>query len=265
MISLHELQRDFLCFALGDDGAAGREWIVENGLSAERRLGVYRNNAQIGFAKAMQATFPVLVRLSGEDWFNQTALCYQRTHPSRSGDLNTIGSKFTEFLAETLRGGDYEYFIDVARLEWAYGEALNKREAGPANFVGLDVLTDEDYRYLRLLVNPTVHLVASEFPLFNIWNSNRDGSESPAVIHLNQGASQILLIRRREHVEVRELSPQTFALLRAFAEGATVHEGVDSVIDTLGQFDLTDALGRLIGLGALIGFRLAFDGEPRVI
>jgi len=265
MISLRELQRDFLCFALGDAGAASREWIVENGLSVERRLGVYRNNAQIGFAKAMQATYPVLVRLGGEDWFNQMAGSYQRVHPSRSGDLNTVGSKLTEFLVGTLGGGDYEYFIDVAKLEWAYSEALNKREAGPANFAGLDALTDEDYRYLRLLVNPTVHLVESKFPLLNIWNSNRNGSESPAVIHLNQGASQILLIRRGEHVEVRELPPQMFALLHALAEGATVREGVDSVIDTMGQFDLADALGLLIGLGALIGFRLAGDGEPRVI
>src|SRR5277367_1913820 len=98
MNSLRELQREILGFALGERATVPSEWIVADGLSAVRRLAVYRNNAQIGFARAMQATFPVLVRLSGEDWFNQMALCYQRAHPSRSGDLNEVGSAFAAFL-----------------------------------------------------------------------------------------------------------------------------------------------------------------------
>lgn len=260
MISLRNLQREIVSFALGETATAPSDWIAADGLSAARRLGVYRNNAQISFAKALQATFPVLVRLSGEDWFDQTALCYQRLHPSRSGDLNTVGSAFADFLADTLHAGEYAYFADVARLEWAYLETLNKREAGPANFEGLDSVTDDDYGFLRFVVNPTACLIESQYPLFAIWQSNREDSEYPAVIHLNQGGSRILLIRRRDHINVQELAPHAFALLRAFESGASVRDGVDSVLEAIGYFDLADALGRLIGLGALLGLESTAAG-----
>jgi hypothetical protein len=265
MISLRNLQRNILSFALGESDAALSEWIVANRLSAERRLNVYRNNAQIGFANALQATFPVLVRLSGEDWFNQTALCYQRLHPSRSGDLNAIGSAFTAFLAETLRATEYEYFADVAGLEWVYCDTLNKRAAGPANFEGFDTLSDEDYECLCFLINPTASLIESPYPLFTIWTSNRPHVECPPIVRLNQGRSHILLIRGADGIDVQELTPHVFALLRAFAGGATVRSGFDSVFEMMGKFDLADALGQLIGRGALIGLRSTAASSSHVI
>jgi Putative DNA-binding domain len=265
MNSLRDLQREILSFALGESAAVPSGWVVADGLSAARRLGVYRNNAQIGFAHAMQATFPVLVRLSGEDWFNQTALCYQRAHPSCSGDLSEVGSVFAAFLTATLRGGDYEYFADVARLEWAYSEMLNKRAAGPVNFEGLDGFSDEDYGVLCFLINPTMCLIESPYPLFAIWTANQCGVELPPIVNLNEGGSLILLIRRADRIEVQELAPHVFALLRAFAAGATVRAGVDSVLEIMGEFDLADALGQLIGLGALIGLKSTAEGGPRGI
>lgn len=260
MISLRNLQRDILSFAIGQSDTVPSEWILAGQLSAERRLSVYRNNAQIGFANAMQATFPVLVRLGGEDWFNQTALYYQRLHPSRSGDLSNVGSAFAAFLADTLRGSEYEYFADVARLEWAYSGTFNKREPAPANFAGLDTVADEDYDVLRFVVNPTACLIESPYPLFAIWTSNRRAVVSPPLIHLNQGGSHILLVRRADHVDVEELAPHTFALLRAFAGGATVRGGADSVLESMGDFDLADALGRLIGFDALLGLESSAEG-----
>jgi len=146
MISLLNLQREMLGFALGEGATAPNEWIVENSLSAARRLGVYRNNAHIGFAKALQAIFPVLVRLGGEDWFNQTALYYQRVHPSRSGDLGEVGSALSSFLAATLHGGDHEYFADVARLELS---ALPDQSHGRSDRVSVSIVRDLDEQSMR--------------------------------------------------------------------------------------------------------------------
>jgi len=54
-------------------------------------------------------------------------------------------------------------------------QALSQHEAGPAEFEALDGLADENWRYLHFLVNPTAELIGSEFPLFEIWKSNRVG------------------------------------------------------------------------------------------
>jgi len=264
VISLRDLQRDMLSFALGDRATAPGEWIVEGRLCADRRLGVYRNNAQIVFANAMQAAYPVLVRLSGEDWFNQTALFYQRMHASRSGDLNEVGREFADFLADTLQGGEHEYFVDVARLEWAYGRTLNQRAVGSPDFEGLDTITEDEYESLCFRINPTASLLESSYPTFAIWSSNQPEVGCPPLIRLNQGGSRILVIRRVGRVDVQELGPHAFALLRAFADGASLGAGFRSVIEGVGEFDLANVLGQLIGVNALIGLRRSAAGVSRV-
>src|SRR5207249_149984 len=98
--------------------------IIENGISAEHRFNIYRNNAREGFLSALEATFPVLVALGGRDWFRQRGKAYRDAHSSRSGDLYHVGEHLPTFLATELAGTPHEYFVDVARLEWAYQEVL---------------------------------------------------------------------------------------------------------------------------------------------
>jgi len=260
MISLRDLQRDFLRCALGDTQCAERPWIVANGLSISRRLQIYRNNAEVGFEKAMQATFPSLVRLGGTDWFNQTARAYHRVHPSRSGDLNDVGGEFAVFLSRELKGSDFAYFADVAELEWIYQECLDECATLPGSLEGLTLHLQEDLSQLRFQVAPSMRLIESIYPLFEIWNQNRCDREPSAIIDLFQGPSRLLVIRRVDHVEVREVTGAVFSLLSSFAVGLTVLEAA-AVIDGHGDADFSEVLAQLFGLGVLVGFQLSSIGE----
>ncbi len=263
MISLRDLQRDFLGYAFGDTAVGERPWIVTNGLSVDQRLKIYRNNAVVGFEKAMQATFPALVRMGGVDWFNQMARAYQRDNPSRSGDLNEVGGEFPDFLYDQLKDGDYEYFSDVALLEWSYQQCLGESPVPPMNLDRLATHLQEDLS-LRFQVAAPTRAIESIYPLFAIWNQNRGDREQSAVIDLRSGASRVLVIRRIDHVEVREVSAPVFTLLRAFATGSTVLDAAAAVIDTHGAVDFSDVLTRVLGLGVLIGFQLTATGERHV-
>ena len=76
---LRDLQRAFVQGALSDSASAFLcSQIIEDGIAPERRLAIYRNNAVEGFLKTLQATFPTIVRLSGEDWFRQVGRQYMR-------------------------------------------------------------------------------------------------------------------------------------------------------------------------------------------
>lgn len=264
MISLRDLQRDFLGYAFGDTAVGERPWIVTNGLSVDQRLKIYRNNAVVGFEKAMQATFPALVRLGGVDWFNQMARAYQHDNPSRSGDLNEVGGEFAAFLYDQLKDGDYEYFSDVALLEWSYQQCLGESAVLPGNLDRLATHLQEDLSHLRFRVAAPTRAIESIYPLFDIWNQNRSDREQSAVIDLRSGASRVLVIRRIDHVEVREVSAPVFTLLRAFATGSTVLDAAAAVSDTHGAVDFRDVLTRVLGLGVLIGFQLTAIGERHV-
>ena len=79
MLMLRDLQRAFVQATLSDSAPASIcAQIIGDGIAPQRRLAIYRNNAVEGFLKTLQATFPTIVRLSGEDWFRQIGRQYMK-------------------------------------------------------------------------------------------------------------------------------------------------------------------------------------------
>ena len=63
MPALHELQAAFAAAILGDEAGPLAAAVRADGIAAERRIQVYRNNSLITLTAALQATFPVVCRL----------------------------------------------------------------------------------------------------------------------------------------------------------------------------------------------------------
>lgn len=261
MLSLRETQQAFLDAVLHeashDSAARIAPLIAANGLAAERRIAIYRNNMREGFFNALRAAFPVVAQLGGEDWFAQTVQAYRRATPSRSGNLHYAGARFAQFLEQHLRGSDYRYFADVARLEWAYQEVLVAAEHPAFDIAALANIAPERYGSLVFKAHPAVRAVASDYPILAIWKSNQDSAcESPAPLRLDTGPSRVLLIRRHNHVEMRELGVAEFALLQAFISGARLDAGAEAAWNADPTVDFAAALARIVALGTLVDFHL---------
>lgn len=266
MASLRELQQAFVAGVLSERTADICPLIASNGIASQRRLGIYRNNASEGFLKTLEATFPVLMRLAGRDWLRQTGREYMLRHPSRSGNMHYIGERFAAFLAEQLHDGAYAYFADVARLEWAYQEVLVAADHPTFDIAALATVPPDRYPALRFVAHPALRLVSSAYPVLAIWKANRDEtSGSSTEIRLDAGASRLLLIRRELHVELRELSPGDYALLRAFTLGESLEEAAEDALMADAALDLGAALARLVKLEVLVDFSTAGADGPDLL
>jgi hypothetical protein len=266
MASLRELQQAFVDGVLSGRTAGICPLIAGNGIAPQRRLGIYRNNATESFLKTLEATFPVLMRLAGRDWLRQTGREYMQQHPSRSGNMHYVGERFATFLATQLEGGEYAYFMDVARLEWAYQEILVAADHPAFDIAALETVAPDDYPSLRFVTHPALRLVSSAYPVLAIWKANRDEApDSTAEIRLDAGASRLLLIRRENHVELRELSPGDYALLRAFTLGESLGDAAESALTADPSLDLGAALARLVKLEVLVDFSTAGADEPQLL
>lgn len=254
MMSLRELQAAFLDGALRDRPATVCAHILDNGIPAERRLAIYRNNAVEGFLKTLAATFPVLLRLSGEDWFRQVGRRYMRAHPSRSGNIHYVGERFATFLEAELGNSDYAYFADVARLEWAYQEVLVAADHPGFDVAALAAVPPGAYAALTFQTHPAMRLVQSRFPVLAIWKANQAASIPDEPIALDDGPSQVLIVRREDHVELRELPATDFELLDALSRGATLEQAADRLLQDALHVDLGAALARITQLGTLVDF-----------
>src|SRR3984957_19228850 len=122
MPTLRELQRRFAAAVFADDCDPVSADVRACGIDGRARLGIYRRQLQATFARTLALEFPVIERLVGGEYFQRLAREFQAVHPSRSGNLQHIGAPFAAFLRQRFGGGPYDYFADIAELEWAIEE-----------------------------------------------------------------------------------------------------------------------------------------------
>ncbi len=256
MHSLRELQQRFVSDLLSEDGAELVPLIGnggDSGVPAAERLGVYRGNCREGFFSALAAGYPVLQRLTGNDYFRRLVREYQREFPSPSGNLFHAGARLPAYLERRFANSQYEYFGDVARLEWACQEVLAAPDHAPLDVGRLATVSPDQYPRLRFELDRASRLVSSGYPIVRIWEAHQDGRE-PGPIDLGAGGEQAIVQRRARGVSVYRLPRAEYvclaALSRARPLGAALAEG--AAIDR--EFDLSLALRRWAQLGFIVDF-----------
>jgi hypothetical protein len=224
---------------------AGRDEVTRFG----EQIDVYRNNAWQFFLTALERTYPVIQRRVGADFFRQLARDYRVQHPSQHGDLHWIGAAFPAWLASRMAGTGYEWLADLARLEWACEASV---AAGRHDPVGLESLRRFDadvLPHLVLMLQPSLQLVASPYPIWSVWHSNQH-EEAPSPVDLDTGAEHCVVACVAERVAVYRLDEPDHRLLQHLCAGmslAAASEHAATEAATLGRL-----LGWAFGEGLVV-------------
>jgi hypothetical protein len=187
---------------------------------------IYRNNARQFFRAALAATYPVLLRRVGEDYFRQLARQYQSLHPSRSGDLHWVGQAFPAWLGGHLAATPYAWLAELAQLEWACAEAAVAPRR-PA--LGLDSLAGFAPEALDRLVvgfQPSMRLVASRFAVATVWRANQRDAPGPPVV-VESAAEHCVAACIDEQIAVYSIDPGEFALLANLHGGSALAQALE--------------------------------------
>lgn len=245
---LADLQRQFVREVLYRDGAGLTARIRTDGLSAQRRLGIYRTNARENFALALEAAFPLLLRCVGPEEFRRLAWAYQKACPSPAGNLFHVGRRLPEFLASHLRGTGDEYQIDVARLEWQVQEALVAPDGDEVlDLAVLAAVPAERQGDIRFHLHPSVRLLRTDHGVFTLWEALQAG-HAPGLA--SPGPECLLVLRRASGVELHRLPGAELAWLEALQAGATLAEAA-STLSADAQGNLGALLVRWVAAGVV--------------
>ena len=250
MSSLAELQRRFADALYAPEGAIPT-FSVAGTTPAAERMDIYRRAIFANYRKALAATYPTVQRIVGDAVFAAAVDAYVRAHPSTSGDLNDYGDTFGEFLAQHPAAEAMPHLCDIARLEWAIDE-VNRAADGTLDptrvLEALAAVAPERLPDIRLRLAARCRLVASDYPVFRIWQAaqgqRRDGDLcAPADV-----PRETLAVRRDpEGIVVERLPAGDFAWLAALAEGATLGSAIDAAQKADPAFDLGRTLHAQIG------------------
>jgi hypothetical protein len=255
MPSLRELQQEFVAAVLAPDGAEPA-FAIAGAARAADRIGIYRNAVFANYRNALRASYPVVLRLVGEAFFDAAVDAFVQAHPSVCGDLNVYGDAFGGFLAGYPHAAGLPYLADVARLEWAVDEAQRAADAGQVPDAVLGALAatpPERLPATRLHLDPSCRLVESKFPILHIWQANQPGHEDHDRVDLDEGADRIVVRRGADGVVLARVSAGEHAFLAALGAGATFGEALDAAQRADAAFDLGAVLRANIAAGIVTG------------
>ena len=125
-------------------------------------------------------------------------------------------------------------------------------EPGSLDLASLATIAPERQGEIVFGLSLAARLVTSAYPLLAIWKANQpDAVDDGRTIRLDEGPSRVLVIRRSDHVELRELPEGEFEFLAAVARACTVESAAAAARQADPSFDLPTSLVRLLRLGPI--------------
>ena len=234
--------------ALLDPGAAVPAGLVDpQGRPAPRRFSVYRNNVVTSLTGALEAAFPTVRKLVGDEFFAAMAGVFLRAHPPRSRILMLYGAAMPKFLETFQPVAHLGYLPDIARLDQAMRESYHAADSAPLPKTDFQRLLGEDIAAFRLTLAPALRLVRSRWPIHAIWTANHESGPPPQT-----GAQDVAILRPEFDPRPMLLPPGGAAFLTGLEMGLTLGDSLDLAGD---GFDLPATLGLLIAGRAIVGVR----------
>ena len=255
--ALRELQRGFADAVLGRGDDAAR-WVVGAGLAPAARLQVYANTSAGTQIDALRGTYPAVLALVGEDFFEAAAARYRLLHPSTHGNLQDFGGAFADFLAAMPEAAALAYLPDVAHLEWLRQEAALAADATPLDAVAPVAL--DAGGPVRLILHPSLRLLASAYPVLTIWRYAT--ASASGRLQLEGRGEQVVLWRDGSDVALAATDAASHACIAALAGGRDLDAAHADALAADAHFDLAACLRSLIAQGLVVAFTQTGECTP---
>lgn len=242
-LSLAELQTQF-AKALHYQAKGEQCDIASDLFTADERIQIYRNNFIISLSEVLQATYPMVAALIGEECFNQIARQHVLTHPLTMGDVSHYGDGFESTILtfeEVMKAAPY--CAEVARFEWAHDFSLqqyNTHRTQPARpLAHLATLNENQHGDIRFQLHSDVVLFQSEYSLFSLQralnNHQFDG------LNINLAEQGVIACHRDGTIWANALEHSAYQLLNDIHYGqplSAIAEPLLAQLNTLIELDL---------------------------
>ncbi len=256
-MQLHELQRQFASAVLRENiSSAIASDVVGRGLEPARRLQVYRNNIRFTLREALQDIYPATYALVGGDFFKHLAKRYLETHPPESGNILDVGACLPEFISSFPQLSSLPYLADVSKVDWFTHEAFHSDSADPCDISQLGSFAPEQHADLRLQLHPSVRLLQSRYPVFDIWRfAKQPDSEHPAPDP--ESAPQcVMVLRQHDETNVFRMEKTLYEFARLLVNGTVLGDAVTQLLENDPHYDLQLGLHRLFSLRTIAGISI---------
>ena len=235
MTRLPRIQGDFQSYLLSGEAAAIEGHVVgTEKVPVATRLGIYGDGYRSRLIEALEANFPVLSRLLGEEDFGTLGTAYVHSHDSPFFSIRYYGNALADFLATDPAYAGAPVLAELARWEWAMSEVFDAADADPIGTEALARVAPEQWAQLRFEWHPCVRRLALTWNAPQIWKAVSDDAEPPEV-ELSAEPVEWLLWRQELRTYFRSLHPGEVTAFEAARTGQSFGELCAALSAQLGE------------------------------
>lgn len=214
---------------------------------------VYRNTVMKGWVDALEANFPAVVRLVGEEWFRAAASTFARAHPPASPILACYGHGFAQFLAGFEPAEPLPYLPEVAALDWMWVETSTAPAAPVLDAGSIAEMPEARLGAARLNLDPATRFVWLGTTAPSIWLDARGLEPEKAELRFEHRGEGVLITRLSSSPSVVRISEGACRFLRSIAEGSDVRAAAIAAVEVEPQLDLSALMSMLLVRRAFAG------------
>ena len=244
--TLSRFQDDFAQALLATDTAASA---TLSAVTAQPAFAIYRNTVMKGCIDALQANYPAVTRLVGDEWLRAAAAVYARDALPAQPMLLHYGADFADFLARFEPAAELPYLPGVARLDRFWTEAHAAASEDALIQAAMAQLAAGNFFRARLQPHAATRWAwFDDAPVYTIWSRNRSDAVFDGDIDWQpEGA---LLTRPHDAVQWRALDRAGCVFLDTCAAGGTLADAAQAALAVQPDADLGRLMTRLLEAGA---------------
>lgn len=244
------------------DKSAGEGVLVplnlQRGEPGENRLAVYADGYLARTREALEGTYETIRSLIGCEEFSELTQEHAAKFPSREYNLNYYGRHLPEFLSEHPLTKKFPFLVDLANLEWQLSESFHATHRAPFDRERLAAIPPEKLESLRLYFQPSVAILATEWPLYDLWKARRE----PKKLRKTKWREkpQKLLVGRYEYqIFIELVPPLEYEILKGLLAGKTLGSLFEELAEKMGNTPppLKKWFSRWSSLGLISDFSVA--------
>lgn len=211
-----------------------------------KRIGVYQNNLVQSLSKVIRQSFPLVEKLTGEEFSRQMATLFVRSHTPADGHINHYGEEYPEFIENFVPAQTLPYLPDIARLEWAINEAAYAKDDNALDPAALSSeLSQRNHDTAELswlCLRDNVQLMSSDYPLLAIKEfCENDGTTSAPDMNTTK-PSYILVHRPDLYVQCVSIDQDLFEFLRITTNQNTASNELETFLAERTNRSIADIL-----------------------
>jgi Putative DNA-binding domain len=222
VLSLAEFQRHMVADILGETAREGME--------------VHRDTVLGGLVNALRLTFPTVVKLTGEAFFDQVATEYARANPPRCAVLYFYGDGFPNQLCRSDGARALPYLGDVARFDLSLDRAAHQATAFHSEAISIDP-------HLEIRLAGSLCGLQVDYPVDLIRDALDAGrpDQLPA-LDMTPRTRHFAIWRGPDGASVKPISPAAAAFLDTLLKGGNAEAALQCASEFAAPADVIAAI-----------------------